>query len=404
MKVVIITDYTYVNGGAGKVALESAVALASQVDHVYVFSAVGEIPESLNSIENLTVVSLGQKKITEVAARKAIISGLWNRPAEVAFRELLGSLDTKDTVVHIHSWRDALTASPISVAIELGFRVVMTCHDFGLACPLAGFYDARNRSICSERGLGIGCLTKSCTNGSFTKKSWFVARHAIQVRKGKVPTGVKHFIFVSEFSKQIIDSYLPPSAICHYVDNPIGAARLERSNPAGSKHLVYIGRFSDEKGPDLAAAAAFQAKAPIKFVGTGGLADRILEVNPEAELMGWRKPTEVTEILRSARALVFPSVWYETQGMVVNEAAANGIPVIVSDCTAAVDTVRKLGHGVTFKAGSIESLVAKIKEYESDDFVSELGARGYDNYWKCPPTIDFHTAKLLEVYSAVLSD
>ncbi len=404
MKVVIVTDYTYVNGGAGKVALESAVALASQVEHVYVFSAVGEIPEVLQGISNLTVVALGQQKITETATRKAILGGLWNRPAEAAFRQLLGSLDAKDTVIHLHSWRDALTASPVSVALEMGFRVAITCHDFGIACPLAGFFDAKNRSICTERGLSLGCCTKGCTNGSFTKKSWFVARHAIQVRKGRIPSGIKHFIFVSAFSRRVIESYLPPGAVCHFVDNPIPVEQHPKPDPASSRLLVYIGRFSEEKGPDIAAAAAFKTKTPIKFVGTGGLSDRILEINPEAELMGWRKPSETAEILRSARALVFPSIWYETQGMVVNEAAANGIPVIVSDCTAAVDTVRTLGHGTTFQAGSVESLASKIREYESDELVSSLSRAGYDAFWSNPPTLENHVKGLLDVYSAVLAD
>ncbi len=392
------------NGGAGKVALESAQALTDHVDHVYVFSAVGEIPETMKGRDRLTVISLGQSKVTERPAREAIWDGLWNREAQAKFHTLLDSLHPSDTVVHLHSWRDALTASPIAVAINRGFKVLVTCHDFGLACPLAGFFDEKDRTICHQTGMGIGCITKSCTGGSFIKKSWFVARHGIQVRKGRIPSAVKHFAFVSKFSEQILSPYLPTEAKRHFVANPISAEHRPKAEPATSDSFVYIGRFSPEKAPDVAAAATHVAGVPIKFVGIGPLGDRLQQLNPEAELMGWRPPHEVTEILRGSRALIFPSIWYETQGMVVNEAAANGIPVIVSDCTAAVDTIVNLGHGLKFKAGSIEDLVEKITALKSDDLVTQLSQTGYDAFWASPPTIESHAEELMKVYSEVLAD
>ena len=39
----------------------------------------------------------------------------------------------------------------------------------------------------------------------------------------------------------------------------------------------------------------------------------------------------MSEAMRAARALVFPSLWVETQGMTALEAMAMGTPVIVAD-------------------------------------------------------------------------
>lgn len=403
MRVIMVTDYAFVNGGAGKVALESALGLAGVVDQVHVFAAVGEPEGFLVGVENLQVTSLGQTKVTELPMREGIIGGLWNKEAAARFGLLLDDFDPSDTVIHLHSWRDALSASPLAVAVARGFRVVMTCHDFGLACPIAGFFDSRSKTICTERGLGLGCLCKSCTGGSFIKKNWFVTRHAIQASRGKLPSGIKHFVFVSKFSEKILASYLPPGAKVHYVDNPISAEPLPRSRPSESKSLIYIGRFSEEKGPDIAAEATYRSGTRIEFVGAGPMEETIRELNPEAELLGWRRPDEVIHILRRARALVFPSIWYETQGMVVNEAAANGIPVIVSDCTAAMDTINRLGHGVAFRSGSVESLVERIKELESDELVEQLSVQGYESFWSAPPTAQSHAKQLIDVYSEVLS-
>jgi glycosyltransferase involved in cell wall biosynthesis len=90
--------------------------------------------------------------------------------------------------------------------------------------------------------------------------------------------------------------------------------------------------------------------------------------------------------------------------MVVNEAAANGIPVIVSDCTAAVGTVERLGHGLTFKSGSVDSLVERIHELDCDELVERLSTTGYNAFWSSVHSTDNHIKQLLEVYSEVLAD
>ncbi len=64
------------------------------------------------------------------------------------------------------------------------------------------------------------------------------------------------------------------------------------------------------------------------FIGDGPL--RPIEATG-ARVTGWLSAEDVQRELEHARCLVFPSLWYETYGLVVNEAAARGIPAIVSD-------------------------------------------------------------------------
>ena len=49
MRIIIVTDYPNINGGAGKVALESAIALVPHVESVHVFTTIGEVPPELAS-------------------------------------------------------------------------------------------------------------------------------------------------------------------------------------------------------------------------------------------------------------------------------------------------------------------------------------------------------------------
>jgi len=45
---------------------------------------------------------------------------------------------------------------------------------------------------------------------------------------------------------------------------------------------------------------------------------------PEIELMGWKSKQEIAQLCREARALIMPSRWRETFGLVALEAAMSG--------------------------------------------------------------------------------
>ena len=80
-----------------------------------------------------------------------------------------------------------------------------------------------------------------------------------------------------------------------------------------------------------------------------------------------------------------------------------GIPVIVSDVTAAVEAVDRFKHGTVFESGNVEALVRRIQEFEHNDVVKTFSTSGYENYWKAPATMENHVSRLLEVYGEMLS-
>jgi glycosyltransferase involved in cell wall biosynthesis len=404
MRVIIVTDYAFVNGGAGKVALESARELANHVDEVHIFAAIGEAALFLTDAPNLKVTSLGQQTVKDQEATRAVIDALWNKPAQSAFRALLADYDPADTVIHVHSWRDALTLSIMPEIYERGFKFVFTGHDYGLACPTAGFYNHKTKEICTLRALSKECLSCSCSGGSFLKKEWFALRHALQPHRAKVPQKLKHLITVGPLSERILKPYLAEGTQMHHVPNPIHITPRDRVEVEKNEGYAYVGRFSPEKAPILAASAARKMDVPITFVGSGQLVDDIREANPDAMMRGWREPEEVREILQSVRALIFPSVWYEVQGMVVDEAIAMGVPVICSDACAGADTVTRLGGGSVFRSGDEGALCRRIAEFEMDSVLQDFSCTGYKNYWANPHTMELHIQRLLETYSVVLAD
>ncbi|HMS57031.1 MAG TPA: glycosyltransferase, partial [Fimbriimonadaceae bacterium] len=141
----------------------------------------------------------------------------------------------------------------------------------------------------------------------------------------------------------------------------------------------------------------------VEFVGDGPQSEATRKENPDAVLHGWLSSDLVVERMRQARALVFPSVWYETLGLTVYEAAANGVPAIVSNVTAACDFVEHGVNGLVFRAGDAEDLAQKMAMM-TDDEASRMGMAAYDRYWANPMTVESHLTGLLQVYTEALED
>lgn len=401
--VVIVNDFAFVNGGAGQVALSSAMGLAERGIGVTVFSAVGPAMASLGST-HIRLVSTGQQEIAVDRNRvRAATQGVWNYRAARRLDDLLGTLDRSRTIVHVHGWSKSLSASVVQKALASGFPTVLTMHDYFLACPNGGFFDYQKNEICTLKPMSRECLTANCDKHSFAQKLWRVGRQAVQKGPGRLPDGIRDFVSISVFSRSILEPYLPSGARIHTVPNPISIEKTEPSNAAGNRPVVFVGRLEPEKGPLLLAEAAEEAGLETIFVGDGSMRETLAERFPDAKIVGWVPPIEVQSHLNGARALVLPSRWYETQGLVVLEAAARGIPTVVPDRCAAAELVADGETGLIFRTGDRADLVKKLRLLQDDALVARLGRTAYDRYWAAPSTMDCHLGRLLEVYSDVLA-
>jgi glycosyltransferase involved in cell wall biosynthesis len=148
---------------------------------------------------------------------------------------------------------------------------------------------------------------------------------------------------------------------------------------------------------------AHQAKLPLTFVGDGPLLEEIRAMGSPIHCTGWLDPAGVDAVLHQARALIFPSTWYETGGLVVLEALARGIPVLVSRATAPADFVRDGENGFLIDPDDGSGLEARMRALMDDAVAERMGRRAYERYWADPQSLDAHIARLLSVYRTVLA-
>lgn len=398
--VIVLNDFAYVQGGASKVAIDEAVALRAQGVEVVFLAAVGAPCDALRDA-GMQVVSLGQPEL--LAAKRhpgAVLQGLWNGAANAALARLLRGRDPARTIVHLHGYTKALTTGPALVARRAGFHTVCTLHDFFPACPNGAFYDYRRQAPCELRALSPSCMLTNCDKRHALHKGYRVLRGAVQRYVARFPHSVSDYIALSHRSAALLQPYLPEGARLFPLENIIDLPRQAPVDVAANRSLLVLGRLEAEKGVVLAAHAAREAGVPIVFAGEGPLRPQVEAAG--GLVTGWLDSSQVWDAIGRARCLVFPSQWYETFGLVVTEAAARGVPAIVSDITAAAERVQDGVTGWLFRSGDGAQLLAQMRAVQDDERLRAAGQAAYRQFWANPPDRARHVRELLAIYEKVL--
>ena len=403
LNVVVVSDFGHVEGGNSAVALASAIGLARMGHRITLVSAVNPVEPALLDT-GIRVLCTEQHAIRDDPQRvRALIQGIWNFRAAKLMGTALQGLDPRSTVVHVHGWSKALSSSVIRTAVLRGLRVVCTLHDYFSACPNGSFFNYANNTVCHLQPLSPACVFSQCDRRHYGHKLWRVTRQYLQNLFGGMPRDIRHFIMVSEFSGQILKPFFAPDSHMYHVRNPVQVNHTEPVDVSSNSVFVMVGRVAQEKGPRLFAEAAFELGCEAVFVGDGDEREDVVRACPSARVMGWVSREEVTKQLRNARVLVFPSLLYETDGLAVLEAAAMGVPAIVSDVSAARASVIDGVTGLWFKAGDSKDLKDKMSVMRDPKRVAQMGRAAHAHYWKNPRTLERHVRELEEIYHKVLA-
>lgn len=361
--VVIVNDSDRVDGGAAKVALMTAQALIDAGYETYLFSA--ESNNDFPKIKNLKYVSTKQyPSLSDPNKLRGALNGLYNFKAAKAFKRFLQSLNPETTLVHIHTWTKALSSCVWNVAYSLHFPIYVTCHDYFSVCPNGGFFDYKKTKICHRKPLSLACLLCNCDSRNYGIKLYRFVRGLVQNKAVNIFKKTSKFISISDFSENILKENFPKGIIFERVYNPIDKIEnVGKIKAKDNKYFLFVGRLSKEKGCELFCRAITELGLKGVVVGDGPDGDRLREKfkNSEIQFVGWKSRADVFEYMKKARALIFPSLWYETAGLSVLEALSIGLPCLVSDCCAASDFIKRDEDGCVFSG--YEDLKRKLEKF-----------------------------------------
>lgn len=399
MRVVIVSDFGSVNGGAAKVAIESARGLAEAGVEIVFACAIGPVSERLDH-PLIEVALFPGEEVWQVGGRIAAArQGIWNAAAHEFLTSLLAAQPRGETLVHLHQWTKAFSPAAIAAAGESGLPVAITMHDYFSFCPVGGYFDFKAGAPCTLKPMSAGCITANCDRASYVHKLVRVARqwrsdHAMRSLRAPL------FIHVSEFARRFAEPFLPKHARHVVVENMMEAEKRPPADVATNRHALFLGRFTQEKGVLLLAQATRDAGMPFRLVGDGDPAIRaeIARLNPQAVFAGWVPSAAVSQELRAARCLVAPSLWYETGPLTVMEAMAQGVPPVVTRTMGAAERVEHARTGLVVPASDLGALTASIEVLGDDTQAARIGLAAHEAYWRHPLTLERHVERLLDSF------
>lgn len=400
--VIVVNDHGWISGGQAKIAIETALELRSRGLDVCFVAGVGPVDPRLVEAGCECHVAGQYDLLADPNRARAAAKGIWNSRAARILADCLARRDPDSSVVHVHGWAKALSPSIGPVVTRSDIAHVYTLHEYFLSCPNGGFFDYRAQSICHRRPLGISCLTTRCDSRADHHKAWRVARQAVLWSVGQMPSGLRELIYLTPEQRKILGPSMPVQARWHYLPNPAGPRPDRRVEAENSPTFLFVGRLSPEKGAVVAARAARIAGVPISFCGDGEERDAVLAANPDARMLGWLSEEELNRQMRNARCLLFPSLWYETYGLVVADALRIGLPTIVSKSSVAASMVTAGNSGELVAAGDVEAWATAMRRLQSDPVVQTFSENAF-RYGKRLPGYGEHIDQLIGIYTSAVA-
>ena len=172
------------------------------------------------------------------------------------------------------------------------------------------------------------------------------------------------------------------------------------SKPHKGDYLLFLGRFSPDKGAHRAIAVAMELGLPLKMAGKNREPkerEYFAElVEPHLghggiEYLGEVTHGEKVELLQDARATLFPIEWEEPFGLVMIESMACGTPVIATRHGAVPEVIEHGVSGIIVEnyremAAALEQADEldpdECRRYVEERFAPERMVRDYENAYR----------------------
>ena len=338
-------------------------------------------------------------EISQLSRVSVAMQTFWSSPVARDFEARLRSF--KPDVVHVHNTFPRISPAIYWVAAKLGVPIVQTLHNFRLMCPQAMFL--REGKVCED------CLGKlpwrgalrGCYRDSRLQSTVLASMVSLHRGLGTWQNKVTRYIALNEFCRnKFIEGGLPAERILikpNFVDflPPIAVDRSD---------FLFVGRLSAEKGIDtLAAAASMVHGAKVHVAGSGPEAG-LLDAAPNINALGARSRDEVRAQMCHAIALVMPSIWYETFGMVAIEAFAASLPVIASRLGALAVLIEDRVTGLLFEPGDPHSLAEAMRwalEHPAEMAAMGMAARAK---YEANFTAEQNYRQLMTIYEGAIAE
>lgn len=310
-------------------------------------------------------------------------------------------------IIHIHNLHFGGSPSVIHAIKKCKVPFVMTLHNYRLLCPSATLFAKGKIFTDSVNKLfPLQAILKGVYLKSIPLTFWVSLSMMFHQLIGTWKRTSK-FIALGEHGRQLfIDSKLKLKAE-QIVVKPNFCYSLTINESAEGDYYLYVGRLSEEKGLSVLLKAFAKNKLPLRIVGTGPLAHQVKAYSHKyfnINYLGDLKKENVYTLLKNATALVFPSLWYETFGMVIIEAFSTGTPVIASYLGQLRFLISNQYNGLHFSTGDDKDLIEKISFFQNlPEHTRQEYRRNARKTYEEKFTPEKNAQELLSIYNSVIN-
>ncbi len=396
-RIVVINDSSVAKGGATGLSLASALAFRKRGLAVTLLTGDGgQNPELAEA--GIDVVALGQDRLLSSPMHKVLFSALYNKAAKEMVADWIAQNDGPGVVYHLHGWAQILSPSIFQALKPVSDRLVLSAHDFFLVCPNGAFAFLNTGAVCTLTPMSAACVKANCDRRSYVHKLWRVARQAVRQSLFDLKREAPPVLAIHEAMRPFLVRGGVPAQAVRTVPNPVRPFLTERAPAEQNSEFLFIGRLEDGKGPDLAAAAARRAGAPLRIIGDGPMRARLEQEYPEVIFAGRRSFEEIGPLAAQARALVMPSRYPEPYGLVAAEALWSGLPVIAADTAFLAPDIVAAGAGYSAPPRDEEALAAAMTQLKDDGVARAMSIAAFERTRSIGLSPDAWISALLAAY------
>jgi len=311
---------------------------------------------------------IGQWSVAKKASLPA--RTIWSRETSRDLKAVLR--EHRPEVVHVHNTFPLLSAAVLYACRDARVPVVATIHNYKLMCADGTFF--RRGTVCHDcaHGLPVPAVLHGCYRGS--RPATAPVALAMSLHRQAWRSLISAYIFISASQRDLLTGLdLAPSRI--FVRHNLIPGR-SRSRHVRTPTVVYAGRLDEAKGIRLLMAGwecyrgtSGEPGLNLVIAGGGPLGDEVAawaSARPSVEIVGIVSGDRCAELISRARAVLLPSAWEETFGLVAVEAMAAGVPPIAAGHGSFTELITPGVDGVLFSPGDPGALGLAIADVEKN--------------------------------------
>jgi glycosyltransferase involved in cell wall biosynthesis len=340
-------------GGAELIVAWLSEGLAARGHRVTVVSTCAPEmqPYPVETVNGVTVIRFFPRNIYwnfaregQPRHRRALwhLRDAWNRDAGRRFRAIVD--DASPDIVHTHLI-DGFSASIWRRARRARIPVIHTAHDYHLLCPRA-FMLTRDWRICHTPSAACRIY-----------RAW----HLATARDVDLFVSPSRFLLEQHRAAGLPN--IPMAVVPNGIPLPPAPPREERP-----MRFILLTRLTVEKGVRVVLQAIATLPRELAFelviAGRGPLEPEMRDAaaaDSRISFVGYVTGEAKQALLRSARYMLVPSLWYENAPVAVVEAAAHGVGVIASRIGGLPEFVREGRTGLLFEPGDARALATIMR-------------------------------------------